>query len=122
MTSKRARTSPIERAMGPTPPIQPNAPAPEGKWPVAGTRPGVGIAEKNGSGGSQAGDERSVGGREVIFGKKRTGGARPASDVDAAFEGDRNAVKKAQHLAAGDGGFCSAGLGASGASVQMDKG
>jgi len=31
-------------------------------------------------------------------------------------------VKKAQHLAAGDGGFCSAGLGASGASVQMDKG
>src|SRR5207244_2733822 len=44
ITSKRARTSAIVRAMGPTTPIQEKAPAPGGKCPVAGTRPGVGFS------------------------------------------------------------------------------
>src|SRR5215472_16950504 len=44
MTSKSARTSATVRAIGPTTPIQPKAPAPEGKWPVAGTRPRVGLS------------------------------------------------------------------------------
>src|SRR5215472_4224309 len=43
MTSNSTRTSPMVRAMGPTTPIQPKAPADEGKCPVAGTRPGVGF-------------------------------------------------------------------------------
>src|SRR5713101_7973591 len=43
MTSKSERTSAMVRAIGPTTPIQENAPAPDGKCPVAGMRPGVGF-------------------------------------------------------------------------------
>src|SRR3981189_183038 len=41
ITSKSKRTSAMVRAIGPTTPIQEKAPAPGGKCPVAGTRPGV---------------------------------------------------------------------------------
>ena len=41
MSAKRLRRSDTLRAMGPMPPIQENAPAPGGKWPVVGMRPGV---------------------------------------------------------------------------------
>src|SRR5882762_5147303 len=44
MTSKSKRTSAMVRAIGPTTPIQENAPAPGGKCPVAGMRPGVGFS------------------------------------------------------------------------------
>src|SRR5579859_4988220 len=43
ITSNSARTSEIVLAMGPITPIQPNAPPPPGKCPVAGIRPGVGF-------------------------------------------------------------------------------
>src|SRR6266849_8739496 len=43
ITSKSERASAIVRAIGPTTPIQEKAPAPGGKCPVAGTRPGVGF-------------------------------------------------------------------------------
>src|SRR5437868_11593846 len=44
ITSKRERTSAMVRAIGPTTPIQEKAPAPGGKCPAAGTRPGVGFS------------------------------------------------------------------------------
>src|SRR5690242_9476344 len=81
----------------------------------------VGVAEKNGSGGFQARDERSVCARNVVFTEKRACGAWPVGDVDAAFDGKRNAVQRAEELVLRDGAFRSAGLGASGVSVQMDK-
>src|SRR5258707_14943446 len=43
ITSKSKRTSATVRAMGPTTPIQEKAPAPGGKCPVEGMRPGVGF-------------------------------------------------------------------------------
>src|SRR6266851_8101883 len=43
ITSKSKRTSAMVRAIGPTTPIQEKAPAPGGKCPVAGMRPGVGF-------------------------------------------------------------------------------
>src|SRR5271156_5735133 len=43
-TSKSARTSATVRAIGPTTPSHENAPLLEGKWPVAGIRPGVGFS------------------------------------------------------------------------------
>src|ERR1700676_1725583 len=44
MTAKRARTSAMVRAIGPTTPIHAKAPTPAGKCPVAGMRPGVGLS------------------------------------------------------------------------------
>src|SRR5580704_4830307 len=44
ITSKSKRTSAMVRAMGPTTPIQEKAPAPGGKCPVDGIRPGVGLS------------------------------------------------------------------------------
>src|SRR5713101_9933172 len=44
IASKSERTSAMVRAIGPTTPIQEKAPAPGGKCPVAGTRPGVGFS------------------------------------------------------------------------------
>src|SRR5271167_5135350 len=43
ITANKARTSETVRAIGPTTPIQPNAPPPSGKCPVAGILPGVGF-------------------------------------------------------------------------------
>src|SRR5208283_2369237 len=43
ITSKSARRSATVRAIGPTTPIHENAPAPGGKCPVIGIRPGVGF-------------------------------------------------------------------------------
>src|SRR5258708_15732178 len=43
MTSNNVRTSDIVRAIGPTTPIQENAPTPAGRGPVAGILPGVGF-------------------------------------------------------------------------------
>ena len=43
ITSKSMRISAMVRAMGPTTPIQEKAPAPGGKCPVEGMRPGVGF-------------------------------------------------------------------------------
>src|ERR671924_1223487 len=58
----------------------------------------VGVAEENGSGGFQARNERSIRARDVIFAEKRASGAGPAGNVDAAFERERNAVKRAERL------------------------
>src|SRR5271157_6577530 len=44
ITSNSARRSATERAIGPTTPIHESAPAPGGKCPVAGMRPGVGFS------------------------------------------------------------------------------
>src|SRR5271157_6432970 len=44
ITSNSARRSATERAIGPTTPIHEKAPAPGGKCPVAGMRPGVGFS------------------------------------------------------------------------------
>ena len=43
ITSNKTRKSATVLAIGPTTPSQLNAPAPGGKWPVAGMRPGVGF-------------------------------------------------------------------------------
>ena len=60
--------------------------------------------------------------RYVISAEKRTCGARPAGDVDAAFERDLNAVKRAERLVLEDGGFRGSGLRSSAVRIQMNEG
>lgn len=60
--------------------------------------------------------------RDVAFAEKRTSGAGPADNVDATFDGDWYAVKRAEWLIPRDGSFCGAGLRSSGFRVQMHKG
>src|SRR6476646_8152852 len=44
MTSNSNLTSPADLAIGPTTPKEANGPIDCGKWPAAGTRPGVGLS------------------------------------------------------------------------------
>src|SRR5438270_11448480 len=81
----------------------------------------VGVAEENGARGFEARDERSVGARGIIFAKKRTRGTGPARDVDAAFDGEGNAVERPERLLLHYGTFGSAGLRASAVCVQVNK-
>jgi len=62
----------------------------------------VGVAEKNGARGFEPGDERSIGLRDVLFAEKRAGGTGPGSDVNAALDGEGNAMKRAKRRAARD--------------------
>lgn len=82
----------------------------------------VGVAKKDGAGGFEAGDERGVLLGHVVFAEKRTGWAGPTGDVDAAFDGDRDAVERAERISAQNGGLGDGGLQADFVLVQMDKG
>lgn len=83
---------------------------------------GVGAAENNGAGGFQAGDEDGVLLGDVVLAQSGARGAIPSGDVDAAFDGEGNAVQRTEGGVAGDGGFGGAGLGAGGGFIEMDEG
>src|SRR2546425_1027642 len=56
----------------------------------------VRVPEEDSTGGFQTRDKRSVGARDVVLAKKRAGGARPGGDVNATFDGERNAMERAE--------------------------
>ena len=69
----------------------------------------VGSAEEDGSSGAEALDDgRGLRGN-LVGAEKRAGGVGPAGDVEATFDGDRNAVERAERSAAREllgGRFC----------------
>ena len=83
---------------------------------------GIGVAEKNGASRFQPGDERGVLGGDVVFAKKRAGGAGPARDVDATLDGKRDTVKRPKTHPAHEGGFGGASLKARALFVEMHEG
>ena len=80
------------------------------------------VSEEDGSSGFQSSDERGIPLRQVFFAQKRTGGSGPAGDVDAAFDGERNAVKRREWITAQNGGLSDGGLNTGLVRVEMDEG
>src|SRR5579859_7052938 len=82
----------------------------------------VRAAEEDCAGGAKALDDGGGAARSFVGAEKRTGGIGPAGDVEAAFYGERDAVKRA------DGFVMSNGLGrddcifASGFRIEMNEG
>ena len=82
----------------------------------------VRISEKDGSGGFQSSNERGVALGQILFAQKRASGSGPAGDVDAAFDGERDAVERPDWTTAQSRGLREGGLDAGFVRVEMDEG
>jgi len=82
----------------------------------------IGVAEEDGAGGFEAGDQRGVLLGNVVFAKKRTDGCGPTSDVDATLDGKGNSVERAEKQTAQDGGLRDGSLDACFLFAEVDEG
>lgn len=82
----------------------------------------IGCADDDGACGAQALDDRSGARRDFVSAEERSSGVGPAGDVEAAFDGDGNSVKRAEWLIASELFGCCASSGAGGGGIEMDEG